>query len=99
MVLKVRKSVYWLSRLGIGLLLVTAMFPSAAWACAVCWGADDPLGRGLNVSILFLMSMPFLIGGSIIGVLFVAQKRAQGWRWLDFAPKGLAWYRRRMNCE
>jgi hypothetical protein len=91
--------VYWLSRWRIGLLVVTAMFPAAAWACAVCRGADDPLGRGLNVSILFLMSMPFLIGGSIIGVLFVAQKRAQGRRWRDFAPKGLAWYRRRMHCE
>ena len=90
---------YWLSRWRIGLLVVTAMFPSAAWACAVCRGVDDPLGRGLNVSILFLMSMPFLIGGSIIGVLFVAQKRAQGRRWRDFAPKGLAWYRRRMHCE
>ena len=71
-----------------GLLVVMAMLPSAAWACAVCWGADDPLGRGLNVSILFLMSMPFLIGGSIIGVLFVAQKRAQGQRWPDFATEG-----------
>jgi hypothetical protein len=91
--------VYWLSRLRLGFLVATAMFPSAAWACAVCWGADDPLGRGLNVSILFLMSMPFLIGGSIIGVLLVAQKRAKGQRWRDFAPKGLAWYRRRMNCE
>jgi hypothetical protein len=91
--------VYWLSRVLAGCLVVAAMLPSAAWACAVCWGADDPLGRGLNVSILFLMSMPFLIGGSIIGVLFVAQKRAQGQRWADFAPKGLAWYRRRMNCE
>jgi hypothetical protein len=91
--------VYWLSRVLAGFLVVAAMLPSAAWACAVCWGADDPLGRGLNVSILFLMSMPFLIGGSIIGVLFVAQKRAQGQRWSDFAAKGLAWYRRRMNCE
>jgi hypothetical protein len=91
--------VHWLSRLLAGFLVVTAMLPSAAWACAVCWGADDPLGRGLNVSILFLMSMPFLIGGCIIGVLFVAQKRAQGQRWSDFAPKGLVWYKRRMNCE
>jgi hypothetical protein len=92
-------TVHWLSRLCMRLLVVTAMLPSAAWACAVCWGAEDPLGRGLNVSILFLMSMPFLIGGSIIGVLFVAQKRAQGQRWPDFAPKGLARYRRRMNSE
>ena len=92
-------TVHWLSRLCMGLLVVMAMLPSAAWACAVCWGADDPLGRGLNVSILFLMSMPFLIGGSIIGVLFVAHKRAQGQRWPDFSAKGLAWYRRRMNSE
>ena len=90
---------HWLSRLLVGLLGMTAMLPSVAWACAVCWGGDDPLGRGLNVSILFLMSMPFLIGGSIIGVLFVAQKRAQGQRWPDFATRGFAWYRRRMNSE
>lgn len=81
------------------LMMAVVMLPSAAWACTVCWGADDPLGRGLNVSILFLMSMPFLIGGSIIGVLVVAQKRAQGQRWPAVFPKGLVWYKRRMNSE
>jgi hypothetical protein len=91
--------VHWLSRLLVGLLGMTAVLPSAAWACAVCWGGDDPLGRGLNVSVLFLMSMPFLIGGSIIGILFAAQKRAQGQRWPNFATKGFARYRRRMNSE
>jgi hypothetical protein len=91
--------VHWLSRLLGGLLGLTVLLPSVAWACAVCRGGDDPLGRGLNVSILFLMSMPFLIGGAIVGVLFAAQKRAQGQRWPDFATRGLAWYRRRMNSE
>jgi hypothetical protein len=82
--------VSWLSRLGLGLLAVTAVLPSVARACAVCWGGDDPL---------FLMSMPFLIGGTIVGVLVVAQKRSQGQRWSDFASRGLAWYRRRINSE
>jgi hypothetical protein len=91
--------VNWLSRLLVGLLGMAVLLPSVVWACAVCWGGDDPLGRGLNVSILFLMSMPFLIGGSIMGIVFVAQKRAQGQRWPDFATRGLAWYRRRMNSE
>jgi hypothetical protein len=54
------------------------LLPSIVQACAVCWGADDALAHGLNVSILFLMAMPFMIGGCIIGVLFIAQKHAQG---------------------
>jgi hypothetical protein len=53
----------------------------------------------LNVSIMFLMSMPFLIGGTIIGVLYVAHKRAQGQRWPDIMLKRLAWSRRRMHRE
>lgn len=52
--------------------------PAITWACAVCWGGNDAMSRGLNVSIMFLMSMPFVIGGSILGVIYVAHKRAQG---------------------
>jgi hypothetical protein len=65
----------------------------------VCWGADDALAHGLNVSILFLMSMPFLIGGSIIGVLFVARKRAQGFRWPSLVMKNGAWIRKEAQSE
>ena len=56
------------------------LLPAMSHACSVCWGADDALAHGLNVSIVFLMSMPFLIGGSIVGVLFVAQRQHKGRR-------------------
>jgi hypothetical protein len=58
----------------------------AAWACAVCFAGDDALARGLNISILFLMSMPFVIFGAIFSTVYFAQKRAykQG-------SKGLSW--------
>ena len=56
-------------------VFAAAALPALSHACSVCWGADDGLAHGLNVSILFLMSMPFLIGGSIVGVLWVAQRQ------------------------
>ena len=55
--------------------VLAALLPATSQACSVCWGADDALAHGLNVSILFLMSMPFLIGGSIVGILWVAQRQ------------------------
>src|ERR671922_3048155 len=64
-----------------GAMAVIVGLPVMSWACAICWGGDDALARGMNVSILFLVSMPFLIGGSIAGVLFVAYRRAQGRHW------------------
>jgi drug/metabolite transporter (DMT)-like permease len=67
---------------GIGIAgLVIALCPSGAWACAVCWGGDDALARGLSASVMFLMSMPFIVGGSMIGVLYIAHQRARGERW------------------
>ena len=70
----------------VGLATVLALLPVAAWACAVCFEGDDALARGLNMSILFLMSMPFAIFGSIFGTVYIAQKRAQ-----RHVSKGLAW--------
>jgi hypothetical protein len=35
----------------------------------------------LNASVLFMMSMPFLVGGSILGVFYVAHQRARGQKW------------------
>ena len=75
------------------------LFPVTVWACAVCWGADDALAHGLNVSVLFLMSMPFLIGGSIIGVVLVARQRAQGRRWPYVTIKNGAWIRKEAKSE
>lgn len=40
-----------------------------AQGCAMCktlvGGPADPLGIGMNTSILFMMSMPFLLTGSV----------------------------------
>jgi len=51
-----------------------------AQGCAMCktavGGPDDPLARGLNVSILFLMSMPFLLAGSVGGWFFYLYRRS-----------------------
>lgn len=66
--------------IGIGGLMI-ALCPSGAWACAVCWGSNDALSRGLSASVMFLMSMPFIVGGSMIGVLYIAHQRARGERW------------------
>jgi predicted Na+-dependent transporter len=69
-----------LSRWGrhtIGLATVITLLPVAAWACAVCFNGDDALARGLNISILFLMSMPFAIFGSIFGTVYITYKRAR----------------------
>lgn len=93
------QSTRWQRRVGYAMLLGMAMLPRAVWACAVCWGGDDGLARGMNASILFLMSMPFLIGGSIFGVIFVAYKRAQGQSWPSLVTKGVAWSKRRKDRE
>lgn len=82
-----------------GAIAVMGMLPATAWACPICWGGDDALARSMNTSILFLASMPFLVVGSIIGVLFVAYKRAQGRRWPYITTQDFAWSRRRLNRE
>lgn len=82
------------SRWGYGVasgVALVAWLPAVSWGCAVCWGGDDALAHGISVSILFLMSMPFLIGGSIFGIIFVAHKRAQGARWPSWPIKNVAW--------
>ena len=70
----------------VGLATFIALLPVAAWACAVCFEGDDALARGLNMSILFLMSMPFAIFGSIFSTVYITQKRAR-----RHGSKGLAW--------
>ena len=77
---------YRWGRRTLGLATVIALVPAAAWACAVCFEGDDALARGLNMSILFLMSMPFAIFGSIFGTVYITYKRAQ-----RRGSKSLAW--------
>jgi hypothetical protein len=48
--------------------------PTVAQACAVCVGSED---YGYFWGVLFLMSMPFIIGSSIGGWLLYIYRRAQ----------------------
>jgi len=70
----------------LGFATILALLPVAAWACAVCFEGDDALARGLNMSILFLMSMPFVIFGSIFSTVYITYKRAR-----RSGNKSLAW--------
>ena len=49
--------------------------PAEAFACSVCWIADDPLGNGLFWSTLFLAGAPFMLGGGMIGLVLYLQRR------------------------
>jgi hypothetical protein len=60
--------------LGIGLIIIA--IPTLAMACAVCVGSS-PADRGYFWGILFLMSMPFTVGGLIGGWLVYAYWRGQ----------------------
>ena len=46
-------------------------------ACSVCIsGSNDPTAEAFNASVLFLMFTPYLVVGSIAGVLFFVYRRA-----------------------
>ena len=60
-----------------GLATVLALLPVAAWAHEADLEGDAALARGLNLSILFLLSMPIAIVGVIFGTVYLTQKRAQ----------------------
>jgi hypothetical protein len=68
----------------LGRTFITALSAAAAffvgrapvWACAVCFGGDDSTIEGYNASVLFLMSTPYLVLGSIVGALVFAYRRA-----------------------
>lgn len=81
-----KQNQYRWGRRTIGLATVMTLLPAVTWACAVCFEGDDALARGLNMSILFLMSMPFAIFGSIFGTVYITYKRAQ-----RRESKSLAW--------
>lgn len=63
---------------------------SLAQGCAMCKtalnGPADPLSAGINASIYFMMSMPFLLAASV-GAWFVYMYRSRQRRlqWEDFS--------------
>ena len=63
----------------IGMLLITfliAILPLSLEACPACKNLDEPIARGFNWSVLFMMSMPFIVFGVIGGSVFYTYRRA-----------------------
>ena len=57
------------------LMMLAATFPKIAAACPGCAAAmDSTLGKGFNMSTLFMMAMPFLVFGSIVAGIVYIQK-------------------------
>jgi hypothetical protein len=51
--------------------------PMISHACSVCLtGAGDPTADAFNASVLFLMAMPYVVVGSIVGGLIFMYRRA-----------------------
>ena len=53
------------------LILVMLVVPTYLEACPACKNLDDPISKGFNWSILFLMAMPFTVFGLVGGTIFL----------------------------
>ena len=58
------------------LILVMLIAPMALEACPACKTLDDPIGKGFNWSILFMMAMPFTVFTLVGGTIFLHYRRA-----------------------
>ena len=58
------------------LILVMLIAPISIEACPACKTLDDPIAKGLNWSILFLMAMPFTVFGVIGSTVYLQYRRA-----------------------
>ena len=57
-------------------ILLLILIPSAAYACATClWSAYGD--RTFNWAFLGLIIMPFAVGATIGGILFLAHRRSR----------------------
>ena len=71
------------TRLSIVLLtgLLVVVISTVAWACPTCkdnlGSADSNLAGAYGWSIVFMMSMPFLILGSFVGYMYLEVRRAR----------------------
>ena len=53
------------------LIFVMFIVPMSLEACPACKTLDDPIGKGFNFSILFMIAMPFTVFGVIGGTIFL----------------------------
>lgn len=56
--------------------LIIASIPLSLEACPACKNLDEPIAKGFNWSVLFMMAMPFAVFGVIGGSVFYAYRRA-----------------------
>lgn len=77
-----------------GVAAAVVLSPYTAQACSVCGGAaigTDP-GTGFNTSILFLLSMPFLVVGLIGGwLIYMSRSVSDRQQRREEKEKDLAW--------
>lgn len=55
--------------------LILAILPHSLEACPACKNLDEPIARGFNWSVLFMMAMPFAVFGVIGGSVFYSYRR------------------------
>ena len=58
------------------LILVMLVAPISIEACPGCKTLDDPIAKGFNWSVLFLMAMPFTVFGLIGGTVYLQYRQA-----------------------
>ncbi len=65
----------------IAFILLVVVLPEIAGACPNCkesymeGGGQSPVSSGFNASIVFMMTMPFLVIGGFILRLWIARRR------------------------
>ena len=52
------------------LMLVMLIVPMSLEACPGCKELDEPINKGFNWSILFMMAMPFTVFGLVSGTIY-----------------------------
>jgi len=66
------KKINWFLLIGLPLIIFAPQLLSACPGCNAL--SDNSLGQGFNSSVLFLMSMPFVVFGSIaMGIILVTR--------------------------
>lgn len=58
------------------LILFMLIVPMSLEACPGCKNLDDPINKGFNWSILFMMAMPFTVFGLVGGTVYFHYRRA-----------------------
>ncbi len=61
-----RQILFWIFVIG----LLVSLVPVSLEACPACKNLDEPIARGFNWSVLFMMAMPFTVFGIIGGSVF-----------------------------